>query len=279
MRIPFVSLALVLSVGCASAPSDPGVPQAAAWRGASVSTESARPAAESRLSSADLPRSLVQSILDGYDRRIELALHNLANQYTAGYKRKVPQFVAEPGDGSRVARVIAVYSVGELEMTNRNLDLAIDGDGFFRVCLPSGFLEYTRDGRLGINDEGKLVTLAGYVLQPEITIPSDILEINIDREGRVSGRLASCPDTRADFGQLNLFRFVNPVGLLETSMNLLRETPESGPAFRATSSEFGCGSLHQGFLERSNVEAGHELVELQHAREAKERFLRSVGLF
>ena len=93
------------------------------------------------------------------------------------------------GSGSRLASTGKIYSPGVLEGTGRNLDIAIDGSGFLEVRLINGGAGYTQDGRLQINAEGKLVTQAGFVLQPEITLPSDLIDINIDPSGLVSGRL------------------------------------------------------------------------------------------
>lgn len=161
-------------------------------------------------------------------------------------------------------------------MTNRNFDVAIDGDGFFEVLLADGSSGYTRDGQFHVNAEGRMVTSAGQVLQPEINLPSDILDVNIDIEGRVTGRTAGSPDTTSSFGQLNLVRFVNPSGLLAVGGNILRQTDASGPPTTGAPGANGIGFLKQGFIERSNVEIVNELVNLIVAQRAYEVNSRAI---
>ena len=114
-----------------------------------------------------------------------------------------------------------MFSPGTLEITDRNLDLAIDGEGFFSVLLPDGSTGYTRDGGFQLNADGKMVNGSGHILLPEITLPSDLLEINIDTEGRVTGRTAGNADTSSQFGQLTIHRFHphddlgGPTGMLD----------------------------------------------------------------
>ena len=155
--------------------------------------------------------------------------------------------------------------------------MAIDGGGFFQVLLPDGNPAYTRDGHFLINAEGKIVTGAGHVLQPEITLPPDVLEINIDPSGQVTGRLASSPDTTQVFGEIRLTNFMNPSGLLSVGANVLRQTDASGtPTIDGTPGENGLGSLTQGFIERSNVQIVNELVNLIVAQRAYEVNSRAI---
>jgi flagellar basal-body rod protein FlgG len=126
-----------------------------------------------------------------------------------------------------------------------------------------------------MNADGKLVTSAGLILQPEISFPNDIDEINIDQEGRVTGRVAGS-STTVTFGQIQLAKFVNPSGLSSQGGNVLRETDASGSATVAPPGSNGLGLLQQGFIERSNVEIVNELVNLIVAQRAYEVNSRSI---
>ncbi len=225
---------------------------------------------------------------------VDMIANNIANVNTAGFKRSQASFedllyvtlqspglasgaggAAVPigtqiGSGTRLNGTTKVYSAGTLEITERPLDLAIDGDGFFAVTLPDGGTGYTRDGQLQVNAEGKLVTGSGNVLLPEITVPTDTLEINIDPEGRVSGRTAGNPDTATQFGQITIHRFINPSGMLAVGGNVARPTAASGQPVSSTPGLNGLGTLKQGFVERSNVSIVNELVSLIVAQRAYE---------
>ena len=154
---------------------------------------------------------------------VDMIANNIANVNTAGFKKSQASFEdlfyvtlqspglakgagdsavpigTQIGSGTRLNGTTKVFTTGTLEITERNLDVAIDGDGFFAVTLPDGSTGYTRDGGFQVNADGKLVTGSGNILLPEITIPSDTLEISIDPEGRVSGRTAGSPDSATSF--------------------------------------------------------------------------------
>lgn len=231
---------------------------------------------------------------------VDTIANNIANVNTAGFKKSAPSFedllyvtVQSPGlqrdaagtpspiglqvgSGSRLSGSTKIYSAGTLEISGRDLDVAIDGDGFFQVQMPDGTTGYTRDGQFHINRDGRLVTGQGFVLTPEINLPSDLLEIGIDLEGRVTGRTAAAPDTTSEFGQVNLAKFVNPSGLLASGGNIVRQTDASGPPTVAPAGTTGIGTLMQGFIERSNVEIVNELVSLIVAQRAYEVNSRSI---
>lgn len=233
----------------------------------------------------DLPEELVQNVLDGYARKIEVALNNLANVDTPAYKRGVVQFAAggaqeskSPQGGSCAEAVWNIQSPGRLGITGRELDVAIDGGGFFQVTLPDGSTAYTRDGRLRIDRDGALTTFSGARIQPEITLPTDLLQLNIDHEGRVTGRLASNPDSTTSFGQLQLARFSNPASLRYLDSNLFRASDAAGSPIVAFPGSSGAGLIKQGFIELSNVDEVRELVELRKARLAQHRLLRTLGI-
>ncbi len=231
---------------------------------------------------------------------VDTIANNIANVNTSGYKKVQVSFEdllyvtlqspglqkdatgtpspvgLQVGSGSRLSATTKVYTPGTLEVTNRNLDLAITGEGLFQVQLFDGTTGYTRDGQFHVNADGKLVTASGFVLQPEVTLPSDLIEVNVDAEGRVTGRTAGSPDTSTQFGQFQLARFVNPSGLLSEGGNIARTTDASGTPTLANPGTSGIGAIKQGFIERSNVEIVNELVNLIVAQRAYEVNSRSI---
>ncbi|MCA8965571.1 MAG: flagellar hook-basal body complex protein [Planctomycetes bacterium] len=275
MRTATLSLLPLLFVACQS-------PMPAAPRSAAAAVEAAlRGTVSAENAVADVPEAAVRAVdpevaallkatLRDYSVRRRVALENLANVHTTGYKRRVVAIAPRATLGSQgtpvpvpaSADACPVFSNGALFVTERMLDLAIEGDGFFAVVLCDGSTGYTRDGRLHVDRGGKLTTTDGCVLLPEITVPGDALEISIDPSGRVSGRTAGSPDTSTGFGQLTLALFVNPEGLLPRFGRWL-QTDNSGPPCTGAPGTIGLGMLKQGCLEGSNVQFGEEMIELQ----------------
>ncbi|HUU10002.1 MAG TPA: flagellar basal-body rod protein FlgG [Phycisphaerae bacterium] len=229
---------------------------------------------------------------------VDTIANNLANMNTAGFKRSMVDFqdlvyvrlneagreVAsgvmaptgfEIGSGVRPAATLKVFTQGELENTGRELDVAIQGDGFFVVKLPSGESRYTRDGSFRINANGNLVTSSGYDLEPSISIPTDARSIGIGTDGTVTV-FSGTTGTASSVGQLTLVRFPNSAGLSAEGGNLLAETPASGTQITGTASEKGFGGIQAGFLERSNVQMVSELVNLITAQRAYEINSRAI---
>lgn len=231
---------------------------------------------------------------------VDMIANNIANVNTAGFKKSQASFEdlfyvtlqspglakgadsspvpigTQIGSGTRLNGTTKVFTTGTLEITERNLDVAIDGDGFFSITLPDGQTGYTRDGSFHLNADGKVVTGSGSVLVPEITVPSDTLEIAIDPEGRVSGRTAGSPDTSTSFGQIQIHRFVNPSGMYADGQNVMRKSESSGDPISGNPGATGLGLLKQGFLERSNVQIVNELVNLIVAQRAYEVNSRAI---
>lgn len=232
---------------------------------------------------------------------IDTIANNIANVNTAGFKKSQASFedllyvtIESPGlqqdqagtsapiglqigSGSRLSGTTKIYSPGTLEITERPLDVAIDGSGFFQVLLPDGNTGYTRDGHFLINADGVIVNGAGHILQPQISVPPDVLQLNIDPSGRVTGSTAGSPDTTSVFGEIRLTNFMNPSGLLSVGTNIVRQTSASGsPTVDSTPGENGLGFLKQGFIERSNVQIVNELVNLIVAQRAYEVNSRAI---
>ena len=160
-------------------------------------------------------------------------------------------------------------SQGNLLPTNKVYDVAIRGEGLFRILMPDGTTNYTRDGSFELDAQGRLVTAQGYVVQPGITIPQNASEVTINQVGQVSVTLPGSTASNT-IGQIELTRFVNKAGLMAIGDNLFRETPASGSPQNGTAGSEGFGTLLQGNLEQANVEAVTEISDLIAAQRAYE---------
>ena len=222
--------------------------------------------------------------------RTEVIANNLANVNTTGFKRSRAQFedllyqnmqgpavlgspeantapAIQVGRGTRLTAVQPLETQGTLEETDRPLDVAIDGDGYFPVQMANGQLAYTRDGSFQISDQGELVTSDGYQVGAGIKIPPDVTNITISATGVVSGTKAG---QTQELGRIELARFANPSGLQAMGQNLFTETPASGQALNGYPGDDGMGQLVQGQLEDSNVEIVQEMVDMISAQRAYE---------
>jgi flagellar basal-body rod protein FlgG len=182
------------------------------------------------------------------------------------------------GHGAKLQSVTRQFTEGNLRATSGRFDLAIEGDGFFRVTLPDGSQAYTRDGSFTIDQNGTMVTAAGYSLDPQITIPQDATEVTIATDGTVSVKQAG--QTQASqVGQITLSHFINPCGLNHLGRNIMQPTLASGDAIEGNPGADGLGTLAQGFLEVSNVDIAEEMVNMiigQRAYEANSKTIRTV---
>ncbi len=221
--------------------------------------------------------------------RIRTHAHNIANAHTVAFKRSVVQVedvgydtvlapgltkdaggTAAPaglqvGHGAQTVRSVRSHVPGVLKASGRNLDIAIEGNGYFQVLLPDGTLGYTRDGRFMINADGKLVTGAGYLVHPEVCLQQDVVEINFDTEGRVTTRTQNITSV-SQIAQLQLAKFINPQGLLATGGSVFKETDASGHPILGNPHTNGLGGLKHGVVECSNVVLAEELLQLREAQ-------------
>lgn len=225
--------------------------------------------------------------------RTEVIANNLANVNTTGFKRSRAHFedllyqtVQGPatlgsrdteqlpsiqvGRGTRLNAVQRVESQGSLEQTDRPLDLAIEGEGYFQVALPNGNAAYTRDGSFQVSDQGVLVTNGGYAVQPPIKVPSDTSSIVVSATGVVTAKGVGGKGADQELGRIELVRFANPSGLESNGENLFSETPASGQPVRGFPQDDGMGRVAQGYLESSNVEIVQEMVDMITAMRAYE---------
>ena len=215
------------------------------------------------------------SALSAIDAAIEVCARNLANADTTAYKAS---YAASDPRGTPCFRLD--FTQGSMENTGRQLDLGIQGQGFFRVkILPSigeGF-GYTRNGNFFVNRDGQLVLGMGdgYMLEPKIVIPKGVTEIAISQDGLVQVNKAGQigPST---VGQLELFQFVNPQGLNPLGGSLYTQTDSTGPAVQSKPGEDGAGQVLQGFLENSNVDPMRERLRIRFLQNWRNTILRAV---
>ncbi|MEO0819668.1 MAG: flagellar basal-body rod protein FlgG [Pseudomonadota bacterium] len=209
-----------------------------------------------------------------YDpRRAEFAdLHyqrlRMPGTITAATGEELPAGV-QVGLGVRAAVVSVEASQGALRSTGGELDLAIEGQGYLEVTLPSGEAAYTRDGALKLSAEGEIVTAMGFSLATPITVPEDARAIEISSDGLVFARFQDAIDPQ-QIGSIELTRFVNAKGLEALGDSLFRVTSASGDAVSGTPGEEGRGTLRQGYLEDSSVDVVSEITELIEAQRGYE---------
>lgn len=223
---------------------------------------------------------------------IDVISNNLANVNTTGFKKvraefqdllsqtikspgaQISQGTSQPvgiqiGLGTKTSATQMIFQEGALKQTGNTLDVAIEGDGFFQVQMDDGTTAYTRDGSLKKDGNGQLTTTDGYIIQPQISIPSNATEISITPDGKISVK-TSGSSTQTEVGTLQLAKFANPSGLSAIGKNLYTETGGSGVAIQGTAGQEGFGTIQQGFVEGSNVQVVDELISLIQAERAFE---------
>ncbi|AWG43125.1 flagellar basal-body rod protein FlgG [Candidatus Borreliella tachyglossi] len=175
------------------------------------------------------------------------------------------------GHGTKVSATHRIFEQGKLKVTNLNTDVAIEGDGFYKMLLPDGTYGYTRDGSFKIDANGDLVTSQGYKLLPEISFPEEYIKdsITISQEGIISVKVNGDTDP-VELGQIEIVRFVNPAGLIAIGSNAFKETIGSGEEISGTPGSDGMGRLRQGILEMSNISIAEEMVAMIVAQRAYE---------
>ena len=229
---------------------------------------------------------------------LDVIANNLANVSTAGFKKSRAEFqdllyetIRPPGTassqdtqvptgiqlghGTRPSTVLKIFTQGDMEHTKNELDLAIEGDGFFQIAMPSGETAFTRDGGFKLDSQGRVVNADGFALEPEISIPTDSVSISVGMDGTVSV-LQAGETTPTEVGTVELARFVNPAGLISMGKNLYSNSEASGDAMTGTAGEDGLGTIAQGFLEMSNVTVVEEMVNMITAQRAYEANSKSI---
>jgi flagellar basal-body rod protein FlgG len=158
---------------------------------------------------------------------------------------------------------------GTLSQTGNDLDLAITGEGFFKIQMPDGTFQYTRDGTFQMDNQGRIVNAQGNLVQPAITVPQNSSGLTVNAQGQVSVTLPGTT-TSTIIGQIGLTRFINKAGLQPVGNNLFTDTPSSGPPQDGLANAEGYGSITQGSLEQSNVDVVSEMSNMIAAQRAYE---------
>ena len=236
--------------------------------------------------------------MEAQQMQLDVISHNLANVSTTGYKRANAVFEdlmyqnlrqvgantteqsqlptgLHLGLGVRTVATSRSFAQGTVQQTTNNLDVAIQGSGFFQITMPDGTTQYTRDGSFQVDNQGRLVTSNGLPVANGVTIPANAKNITIANNGTVT---ASIPGSTApqNIGTIALARFINPAGLEPQGQNLFAESPASGQPSTGTPGANGLGMLSQGFLESSNVNVVQELITMIQTQRAYEMNSKAI---
>jgi flagellar basal-body rod protein FlgG len=224
--------------------------------------------------------------------------HNLSNVNTAGFKRSKVEFqdlmyqsLREPGTrnveggmspagievglGVKTAATNRNFEQGSLNFTGNDLDVAIQGEGFFQIMLPDGGISYSRDGQFKLDSDGSIITSDGYQVYPQMNVPEGAEDIMIDAKGQVSATMPG-QDGTVPIGQIELARFINPAGLRSLGGNLYAQTEASGLPVVNTPGVEGTGKLSPQYVEASNVQIVDEMVNMITAQRAYEIVSKAI---
>ncbi len=231
---------------------------------------------------------------------VQVISNNIANLRTTGYKKQRAAFQdliyqhvrrvgaqasdqgtilpvgIDIGGGVKTVGTPRLMTQGTLSPTGNDLDMAIRGEGFFKIQMPDGTYTYTRDGSFQMDAQGRIVNAQGNLLQPTITVPQDASGITINAQGQISVKVPGST-TPMVLGQINLTRFVNKAGLQPIGDNLFVETPASGPPQDGIANIDGFGDIQQSNLEQANVEVVSEISDLIAAQRAYEMNAKVVS--
>jgi flagellar basal-body rod protein FlgG len=230
--------------------------------------------------------------LEAQQTQLDTITHNLANVSTNGYKRSHAVFEdllyqnlrqagapttqqtqlptgLQLGTGVRPVATARNFSQGNLQQSGNNLDLAINGQGFFQIAMPDGSVGYTRDGSFQVDAQGQIVNANGHPVSPSITVPATAQNVTVAVDGTVSASMPGS-STPQQLGQIQLASFVNPAGLDPKGNNIFVETAASGNPQTGNAGANGLGVLNQGYVETSNVNVVEELVAMIQTQRAYE---------
>lgn len=225
-------------------------------------------------------------------RQIETVANNLANVSTVGYKKSRNNFQdllytieraagtpssqnttipvgIHSGHGTKHVSTEKIFTQGDMKNTGIELDIAIEGSGFFQILQPNGSISYSRSGNFQKDQQGRMVTTDGFPLEPEIILPQDTRQVQIGLDGTVSVLVAEDP-LPTPIGTVQLARFPNPSGLTPLGKNLYNPTAASGNPVVENPGVNGMGTLIQSFLELSNVSVVDEMINMIIAQRAYE---------
>lgn len=235
---------------------------------------------------------IAASGMEAQQTNVEVISNNIANVSTTGFKRSMAEFQdllyqsnarvgtasseqgtvlptgTQVGLGVRNSGVTRITTQGSLTQTDNQLDLAIDGRGYFGVTLPSGDIAYTRDGSFQLSATGQIVTSDGYPVVPGISVSPTAQNVTINQAGQVIETTAA--GKQQTVGQLQLFNFTNEAGLQASGGNNFTYTDASGNPIQGLPSDPGFGAVRQGYVESSNVNVVQEITNLIQAQRAYE---------
>src|ERR1700712_3227008 len=200
---------------------------------------------------------------------VQVISNNIANMRTTGYKKQRAAFQDLIYDHVRRVGAPRQMSQGTLAATGNDLDIAIRGEGFFKIQMPDGTFTYTRDGSFQMDQQGRIVNAQGNPVQPTITVPQNSAGLTINAQGQVSVMLPAST-TPTTVGQIGLTRFINKAGLQPVGDNLFTDTPASGTPQDGIANADGLGDIQQSSLEQANVEVVSEISDLIAAQRAYE---------
>lgn len=236
---------------------------------------------------------IAASGMSAQQTRVEVISNNLANMNTTAFNARRAEFadlhyqqMMRPGTinasdgtvlptgvqlglGVRPTSVSMMVEQGASAATGGDLDLSIEGAGYFEITLPDGRSAFTRDGGLKRSGDGQILTSDGFAVVPNITIPSDARAITINPDGEVYAVFNDRVEPEF-LGQFTLSSFTNPRGLEAIGSNLFLESEASGPPLVGAPGENGLGTVRQGYLEDSSVDAVKEITDLIEAQRGYE---------
>ena len=236
--------------------------------------------------------------MEAQQTQLDVISNNLANVSTNGFKkshavfedlmyqnlRQVGSATSEQstlptglqiGLGVRTVATARSFSQGNLQQTSNNLDIAVQGNGFFQLTMPDGTLGYTRDGAFQIDNQGRMVNSNGLPIAGGITVPANATAVTISADGAVSATIPG-NTTPQSIGTITLANFVNPPGLEPKGQNIYAESAASGQPNVGTAGANGLGNLMQGFVETSNVNVVQELVTMIQTQRAYEMNSKAI---
>lgn len=236
--------------------------------------------------------------MNAQEHNIAVITNNIANVNTMGFKKDRAEFQdlmyeslnygagstssttqnptgIDAGLGVKISGIQKSFLQGDLQTTGNDLDLAIEGKGFFQISLPNGETGYTRNGAFKVNEDGTVVNGNGYEMEPQIVIPNNVVDVSIAQDGVIT---ATDPTTGStvNIGQISIADFINPAGLNPLGGSMFQETESSGTPIVANPGTDQIGNVRQGMIEGSNVSLVDEMVNLITAQRAYEANSKSI---
>ncbi len=216
--------------------------------------------------------------MEAQQNQFDAISNDMANLDTPGYQSTVVGFhdllysngaygsTVPTGAGSASAIVGRDQSQGAIETTNRQLDVAVQGQGYIEVRRPDGSIGLTRNGRLELNAKRQLTNQEGMLVQPPMTIPAGVTtdQVTIAANGTVQA-------AGKTVGKISLVDVPAPDGLVADGDSVFSATAASGAIKTAKTA-----TLQQGALEGSNVDMGAEMAKMMTAQKEYEMSSQAV---